>query len=281
VPKRFDQARPFLTLGIVAAVWLVTPVAVKTFVRASFFEFTAPAAVAASHVRDLQEYWSLRLHSQSQLIEAGHDLARVNASYSLSVQQNSDLQAEVARLEKLLHMPPQPDYRYEPARIVQRDFSSWWQRLVIRKGQDAGIPVGAPVVWAEGVVGRVSEVHATTSVVEMISNPGLRLAALVEGTTQPVSYQGGNNPTFGPARGTVEFVPLEVFATADAPRRLITSGLGGVFPAGLTIGKLTKVSPSTDGLFKTGEVELDPRLSELTEVSVLVPSAAGAPTTTP
>ncbi len=272
MPRRFDQARPFLTLGIVAALWLVTPVAVKTFVRATFFEFTAPAPVAASYVRDLQEYWSLRLHSQPELIEAGRDLARVNASYSLSIQQNSALQAEVARLEALLHMPAQPNYRFEPARIVERDFSSWWQRLVIRKGRDAGIPVGAPVVWAEGVVGRVSEVHATTSVVEMIGSPGMRLAALVEGTVQPVSYQGGSNPAFGPARGAVEFVPLEVIASPDAPRRLITSGLGGVFPAGLTIGRLVKVSSSIDGIFKTGEVELDPRLSELTEVSVLVPA---------
>ena len=46
---------------------------------------------------------------------------------------------------------------------------------------------------------------------------------------------------------------------------------GGVFPGGLTLGMVTKVEPSTDGLFKNGEVQLDPNLSSLTEVTVLVP----------
>ena len=52
------------------------------------------------------------------------------------------------------------------------------------------------------------------------------------------------------------------------------SGLGGVYPPGLTIGTIIHVEPSADGLFKTGEVQLDPRLSELTEVTVLVRSGA-------
>ena len=44
-----------------------------------------------------------------------------------------------------------------------------------------------------------------------------------------------------------------------------------MFPPGLTIGYITRLETSTDGLFKSGEVALDPRLSELTEVTVLVP----------
>ncbi|MEI6589116.1 MAG: rod shape-determining protein MreC [Verrucomicrobiota bacterium] len=269
--KRFDQARPFITLGVVAIIWIAIPVAVKTFVRASFFELTAPVPVAESYLRDLQAYWSLRMHSNNDLIEAGRDLARVNASYSLSVQQNSALQAENARLEHILNIPPRPDFRYETARVVERDFSAWWQRITIRKGNDAGITVGSPVVWTEGVVGRVTEVHSYTSVVELISSPGVRIAGLIEGSPQPVSYQGGTNPTFSRPQGTVEFVPLQIIAEPSTPKRLVTSGLGGVFPPGLSLGQVIRVEPSTDGLFKTGEVELDSRLSELSEVTVLVP----------
>ncbi|HVU23565.1 MAG TPA: rod shape-determining protein MreC [Opitutus sp.] len=270
-PRRFDQARPFVTLGLVVVAWLLVPVAVKSFTRATFFEFTAPVSVAASYARDLQEYWSLRLHPNSQLIEAGRDLARLSASYSISVQQNASLRAEVSRLENLLKLPSFPNFRAEPARVARRDFSAWWQRMLLRKGTNYGITVGAPVVFAGGVVGRVSEVHAYTSVVELISSPAVRLAGVVEGDDRPMSFQGGVNPTFGPASGSIEFVPLDIFASPQSPKRLVTSGLGGVFPAGLTIGMITKVEPSPDGLFKTGEVQLDPNLSNLTEVTILVP----------
>ena len=270
---RFDQARPFLTLGLVIAAWLVVPVVLKTFTRATFFELTAPVAVSASYARDLQEFWSLRMHSNSDLIEAGRDLARLNASYSLSVQQNTEMQAEIARLEQLLRIPARPGFRAEHARVVRREFSGWWQRLVIRKGRNFNIPVGAPVVFSGGVVGRVVEVYAYSAVVELLSSPNVRLAAFIEGDNRPISYQGGINPAFGPARGAVEFVPLDIYASPNLPRRLITSGLGGVFPPGLTLGTVTKVDASTDGLFKSGEVQLDPNLSSLTEVTVLVPDS--------
>lgn len=269
--NRFDQARPFLTLALVVLASLVLPVAVKSFMRASFFELQAPISVTTSYVRDLQEYWSLRTQSKRELIEAGRDLARVNASYELAVQENTALRAELDRMQNLLRLPSLPQHRFEHARVVRRDFSAWWQRLVIRKGRNYGLTVGAPVVFSGGVVGRISEVHAYTAVVELISSPGVRLAAVVEGDDRPMSFQGGVNPTFGPARGVIEFVPLDLFASSTSTKRLVTSGLGGVFPAGLTLGRVVKLEPSTDGLFKTGDVELDPRLGELTEVTVLVP----------
>jgi len=285
---RFDQARPFLTLALLLLVWLVAPVFLKAFWRASFFEFQAPIDATASYVRDLQEYWTLRTHSKHELIEAGRDLARINASYALAVQENATLRAELDRQHALLQLPPQPAHRLEHARVIRRDFSAWWQRLIVRKGRNYSIPVGAPVVFAGGVVGIVTEVHAYTAVVDLISSPNVRLAAIIEGDARPISYQGGLNPTLAPPRGIIEFVPLDLSQTASATappapnrnlssrnappaRQLLTSGLGGVFPVGLRIGQITQLRPNADGLFQTGEVALDPRLSELREVTILVP----------
>lgn len=265
--RRFVTAKPFATLGIVVAAWALIPVGVKTFTRASFFELTAPITVALSHARDLRAYWGLRLHSKNELIEAGRDLARLNASYELAVQQNGELRSEISRLETLLRLPAFNEYRYEHARVARRSFSAWWQQIVIRKGKNYGITVGAPVIFAGGVVGRVTAVHETTSVVDLISSPDIRLAGVIEGDSRPISFQGGLNTTFAPPTGTVEFVPLGV----KPPQRLITSGLGGVFPPGLTIGTITKLSLSSDGLFQSGEVQLDDRLGSLLEVTVLVP----------
>jgi rod shape-determining protein MreC len=274
-PQRFDQARPFVVLAIVVGLWIGAPLAVKSLARVSFFELTAPIGVSSSYLGDVQRFWTLKAHSNDELIEAGRDLARLNAAYSLQVQQNSELREQVKRLEEMLRMPQTESYRFEHARVVQRDFSGWWQRMTIRKGSNYGIAPGDPVVYSGGVVGRVVEVHAYTSVVQMVTDPGLRLAAVVDGDTRPMSYQGGDNRIFSAPRGTLEFVPLDIWASASQPKRLATSGLGGIYPPGLTIGQIVHVETSSDGLFKTGEVALDPRLSELTEVTVLVPIDPG------
>ncbi len=270
-PSRYDQARPLTTLGFALLVWLVVPGVIKSFTRASFFELQAPFSAAQSYVRDLQEFWSLRMRPKSEIIEAGRDLARLNSAYELRLQENEQLRAEILRLENLLKLPPLPSHRYEPARVVRREFSGWWQRLVVRKGRAHGVTVGAPVVFSGGVVGRIIEVYTYTSVVDLVSSPTFRLAASVEDDNRPFSYQGGLNAPLRAPRGTVEFVPVDIAASAPQPRRLVTSGLGGVFPRGLTIGQITSLEPSTDGLFKTGEVQLDDRLSALTEVTILLP----------
>ncbi len=269
--KRFDQARPFVTLLMVVVAWMLVPIAAKTFARATFFELTAPVTIAAERVRAIRDFWALRLHSKEELIEAGRDVAHALASYEFAVQQNTELQGEIARLETLLRLPSFSQYRYEHARVARRDFSGWWQRIVIRKGKNFGILVDAPVVFTGGVVGKVSEVHATTAVVELISSPNIRLAGVVEGDTRPVSFQGGINPTFAPPTGVVEFMPLDLIAAPTSPKRLVTSGFGGVFPPGLSLGLIVRAELSSDGLFKTGDVKLDERLGSLTEVTVLVP----------
>lgn len=242
--------------------------------RASFFEFQAPVEATTSGIRDLQEYWSLRTRSKNELIEAGKQLAHLNAQYETRLSEYASLQARVNRLEDLLRLPSYPEFRTEPARVVRRDFTAWWQRLVIRKGSNFNIPVGAPVIFVGGVVGRVVEVGAYTSVVELISSPGVRIAATLDGDQRPLSFQGGLNPAFGPAKGVVEFVPLDVFANSAAPKRLVTSGMGGVFPVGLNLGQIVKLEKGGDGLFQTGEVTLDPRLISVSEVAVLVPLQA-------
>ena len=76
---------------------------------------TAPVEVAASYAANLQQFWALKLHSTDELIAAGRDMARLNASYAVSVQQNGELKAEVERLQALLKMPPDERYRFEQA----------------------------------------------------------------------------------------------------------------------------------------------------------------------
>ncbi len=273
-PLQFIRQRPFAVLGVVVVLWMLVPVGVKRLMRMSLVEFEAPADFSASYARDLQQYWSMRTRGTNELLQTVRDLANLNSRYELRLQENETLREQVERLESLLRLPSDPEYRTEIARVVRRDFNTWSQRLVIRKGRNAGIPVGAPVVFTGGVVGRVAEVGLYTAVVDLVSSPTLRIAASVDGDSRPFSFQGGPNPPFAQARGEVEFVPLDVYASPDSPKRIVTAGLGGVFPAGIVIGHVQTLELDTGGLFKSGTVLLDPRLNELHEVAVLVPLQA-------
>ncbi|MBD5782285.1 rod shape-determining protein MreC [Pelagicoccus sp. NFK12] len=269
--KRLGQFKPLIVLGVATMAWLTLPVVFKSFAKTSFYEFQAPVSLTSSYVRDLQDFWAARTKSKNELYEAGQGLARLNAAYELTALENNTLKDEIARLEDLLQLPSRPDYQYEIARVVERDFNAWWQRIIIRKGRDYGIPVGAPVVFVGGVVGRVSEVHAYTSTVDIISNNHLRLAVVIEGDNRPLSYRGGGAETFATPVGIAEFIPVDIqIADTENLPTLVTSGMGGVYPAGIRVGEIRRLKQGAGGMFYDGEVVLDERLASLTEVAVMI-----------
>ncbi len=273
--RRFKQTRTLLFLLGLVLLWIALPRAFKAHARDAFFEFQAPSWVAVSYLGDLQNYWSLRTRSKNELIEAGRDLARLNAAYEISIQENRALKQEVERMERILAMPREPGFRYEVARVIQRDLNSWWQRVTVRKGARDGLEVGQAVVFAGGVAGRVEEVHTYTAVVELITSPTFRMAAHFEGDNRPVTFQGGLSSVLTAPHGTVRNAPLDLTPSTDRPLRLVSSRLGGIFPDGLTIGLVRELKTGQDGLFQAGEVALDQRLLELREVAILIPENYG------
>lgn len=265
------QAKSLLLVLLLLLVWWFTPLFLKRWTGLIFEEFQAPAWTALSYLRDLHSYWAARMHSKSELIEAGVDLSRLNAAYALRNQRADTWEAELRRLESFFDLPSYPEYRYEVARVVRRDLSAWWQTFTIRKGIQSGIEPGQAVVFSGGVVGRIDKVNAYTATVELISSPRFRTAAHFEGDARPVEFQGGENPGLQMASGHVATVPADLTATLKDPLRLTSSRLGGVFPDGLTLGWVYRLDPSPDGLFQSGKVRLDPRLQSLREVAILIP----------
>ena len=268
---RVSQLRPLLALAAFLVVWWLVPVVVRLFSETAFYNFQAPAWIAYSHLKDLQEFWSLRTHSSLDLLAAGHDLARDNAALSLQLQQDAAQAGELQQLESLLHLPSAQKFRYEVARVVRRDQSAWWQQLIIRKGSNDGLAPGQGVVFEGGVVGRIKEVFSSTAIVELATSPEFRVAANLDNDPRPVIFEGGEAPPFGTPRGEVRDVAPDFVIPANNQARLVTSSLGGEFPQGLTLGWVGQLAPGSEGLNLVGPVRLDPRLSGLREVAVLVP----------
>jgi len=268
---RLDRLKPLVALAAFLFLWWILPASIKSFTRLSLSEFHAPAWLVTNKIDQLSNFWVARNHSKIELLEAGRDLARTNARYQVIAQRYQTLEEEIERLENLLALPPQREYHHEIARVVRRDLNVWWQHLIIRKGRDYKIPVGAAVIFSGGVVGRVVEVNAYTSRVELVSSPRFRMAASFEGDSRPVVYQGRIQSGFVAPRGEVSDVPQDLLTTSAKPLSLVSTHLGGTFPAGLKIGTVPWLAPGSTGIFQTGTVELDDRLHALREVTVLIP----------
>ena len=268
---RLDRIKPLVALGAFLLAWWLIPTTLKSFLKVSFSEFQAPAWVATSYFDELENFWARRTHSKDELIEAGREVARAKSLYQFNSQRKETLENEIQRLEAVLNLPSRREFRYEVARVVRRDLNAWWQQIVIRKGKDFDIPLGAAVVFSGGVVGRVVEVGAFTSRIELITSPNFRMAANFEGDDRPVVYQGLPQTGFGHPRGNVRDAPKDVVTSSQIPLKLVSTRLGGTFPSGLMLGRVSWLEPGSTGIFQTGEVELDARLLSLHEVAVLIP----------
>ncbi|MGB0257130.1 MAG: rod shape-determining protein MreC [Coraliomargarita sp.] len=268
---RLDKLKPLVALGAFLLAWWIAPTIFKSFLKISFTEFQAPSWVATSYLNDLEDFWARRSHSKVELIEAGKELERNNARYQIMAQRYETLETEVERLQAILDLPSQREFRNEVARVIRRDHNAWWSQLILRKGRDYGVTEGAAVIFSGGVVGRVVEVNAFTSRVDLITSPNFRIAAQFEKDQRPVIYQGVPQSSFGAPLGSVRDAPQDLVANSHDPLKLVTTHLGGTFPAGLTIGTVSWLEPDSSGIFQAGDVVLDQRLLNLREVTILIP----------
>lgn len=254
-------------LALFAAVLL--PDWVRDAARSSFAEFRAPLEALPSQLNDLRKFWSLKSNSKKDLIEAGRDLARLNAAYELGVMENASLRLQIGRLETLLSLPSQDKFKMEIARVCSRDINAWWQRLTLRKGKIHGIREGYAVIYGGGVLGRVVSVGLYTCTVELVSSRNFRIACNIKGDDRPIIYQGLGGVSLRSFGGEIRDVPSDVDETSGAV--LCTSSLAGSFPDGILIGEITSLKLDSDELFKSGTVRLNPELSAVKEAAVLIP----------
>lgn len=264
----------YVALSVFVAGWILLPSAVRRFNREAFVECQAPALHLVGKSRDLATFWEKKSRSQEELVAAGRDLARINAALELKLKAMEDVRRENARLREVTRYVVPAEYHSIVARVATRDSSSWWQRIVIRKGRNDGIRPGAPVVFGDTVVGRVAAVHLTTSEVDLVTSPGFRCTAYLEGDDQNriVLINGVAANSLGTAKARVSVIPYDYLLPAGTPARVTTTGMGGVFPSGLLLGYLDGGAYATQvGNFKESLLVPSRDLYNLQEVSVLVP----------
>ena len=281
-PKDRPRIGPFAILGLFLLGWIFIPFGWKIIIQSSFDEFQAPFWEITSRISDLSDYWGHQTDSKKTLIEKNRDLSRIQSDWHIQKLRKSELETQLTRINNLkahiraiessIGLDPSMSYRPVIARVSHRSLSAWWQSLTVRKGVQHNLYTGLGAINREGVVGRLSNVSSRSSEVQLASNSNFRIVASFSGDNRPVTFQGGGISPGGRPWGMVFDVPHDLQASEKNPLLLVSSELGGTFPHGLPIGKVTSLEESGDGLFKNGKVYLPFSISNISEVTLLVPA---------
>jgi len=268
---RLDRLTPIVTLFVFLIIWWLTPSFLKLFTQASFEEIQAPIWLATERLETIANNAVNKTKSKQELIDTISELKRQNAYYKQIKNINENYKVEINRLESILNLPSRDHFRYELAHVIQRNMGSWWQTIRINKGSKHGIQKGDAVIFIGGVVGRVAKTNYYTSQVDLLSNHSFRISASFINDNRPLFYQGKGTDLWGQPKGRIKNAPQDLTTNSTRPLQLVTTGLGGTFPEGITIGRVPWLEPDNTGMFQAGEVQLDKRLLGIKEVAVLIP----------
>jgi rod shape-determining protein MreC len=171
-------------------------------------------------------------------------------------------QASLERLESLLELKKQSPYPLIASRVIARDPGNWYRSMTIDKGADDGVAVEMGVIVPAGVVGRVMKTTPDTSYVLLLTDHRSAIPALVQQTRDEGLVVGIEQE-----RAKMKYIPI--LSEVQANDFVLTSGLVGSFPKGLTIGRISKVEKKEMELFQEAEIVPMVDFSKLEEVVVI------------
>ena len=157
------------------------------------------------------------------------------------------------------------------ARVILREPTTWWRSIQIDLGQNDGVRPDLPVRTAEGLIGKVRTVGATTSEVVLIGDAACPVSALIESSGLSGMIVPGPEAVLDPT--TVRMTHIVDTTRPIAPdSRISTSGFTPVFPKGIPIGKVEGLASSVDyGLLREVRVKLFADIRTLEQVWVVIP----------
>jgi rod shape-determining protein MreC len=146
-----------------------------------------------------------------------------------------ELQSQNAALRDLLKFTPDPSATYVTAPVIADTSSSYVRSLIVLAGAGDGLVKGQAAITGAGLAGRVLEVGRRASRVLLLTDISARVPVIVERTRDQAVLAGNNseNPE-------LRYLPRDV--DIKVGDRIVTSGVGGNFPAGLPVGEVVRMA---------------------------------------
>ena len=166
----------------------------------------------------------------------------------------NDLASENTRLREIVDK--QDDLRdYEPiqATVIARNPDQWEEKVILDKGEVHGVEKNMAVMTAQGLIGKVKLTTPLTSTIELLStqDPNYRVSAMVAGEKEVFGLIEG----YDDERKELILKRIDSNIEIKKGQKILSSGLGGIFPKGILIGEITEVTTDDFGLTKMAYIK--------------------------
>src|SRR5436190_20898071 len=197
----------------------------------------------AGSVQQLTQQAGNSLVPRSTLLKQLEQLRKENEELRQQLMQTQDAWRENAQLRQAIGWQRRVPWALKPARVVGQDPANWWRALLIDVGSRDGIRPNMSVLTAEGLVGRIDKVGPDRSSVLMVGDSNCRFSAQVQEPREKSVVAKGiiwpNASTLD--RLLVDLTYLPGTSPIKPGQPVVTSGDGGIFPKGITVGQVVDV----------------------------------------
>lgn len=277
--KDFFQSRFFIVLLIITCflAGFMVNLAVDGGVmphRTIIGIITTPFTTLGTNIKNSVSEFFGAYTKYEELLEENEKLKQENSQLKHQLEESYTYEVEIDRLTELVNLTKNT----EPFELVEADVVSvstdgWTSVFSINKGSLAGIREKDVVLASTGLVGKVREVGPNWATVVTILDPQIAVGARIVRTGEATMTEGTIDLK---ANGVCRLSYLNKNSTAIRGDMVETSGLGGLYPAGIVIGTIKDINIDDNGLTKYAIVEPAVDLNDLKTVYTVINRASEA-----
>ncbi|MEA5098294.1 MAG: rod shape-determining protein MreC [Burkholderiaceae bacterium] len=248
-PPLFRQGAPaFLKMALFALLAFALLVAdsrmhtlgpIRQVINAVLYPLQRAALLPRSAFISVNDYFS----SLSELQKEIKNLQQQQLMNAQSLQQSQILETENAHLRKMLATRDRMQVKSVLGEILYDARDAFTRKIVLNRGSQDGVEAGQPVIDDSGVVGQVTRVFPLTSEITLLTDKDQAIPVqVVRNGLRSVAYGRGQS-------GLLDMRFLTANADLQTGDILVTSGIDGVYPPGLSVAKVAQIENVASGTF--------------------------------
>jgi rod shape-determining protein MreC len=258
--KKSEQLLLLILFLLTLAIILFNQSSLVLFFKNNVYKVMRPAEIIFSGWKRNVSFWQDAIFNIRDLKEKNEKLVQDNMELNGKIARLSDLENENSLLKEALNLKNKST-AVVIAKVIGRDFQNN-RSFIIDKGENDGIKTGMAVILKGNIlVGLVVETYSNSSKVQTMLD-----------TQSKIAVSTITTKTSGLVRGLGSDVIFDLIAKNEKPdleELVVSSGVDGVWPRGLLIGKIKKVDTNENQVFNTADIELMTDFSGINDVLVM------------